>query len=110
MSADSVEIASDEYLCLLDELRRLLNRQIVMVRKGDFRESETLLSESGRIVDELAGLSASEPIEFREQFEQVAESYRQIIFMVEVEKNRLEPQLRQVGQARKTLKVYHGRD
>ena len=110
MSADGVVIASDEHLRLLDELRRLLNRQIVMVRKGDYRESETLLSESGRIVDELIGISASEPIKLRKQFEQVAESYRQIILMVEVEKNRLETQLQQVGQARKTLKVYHGRD
>ncbi len=106
---DSVEIVPNEQVRLLDELRRLLNKQMALVRKGDFRASEALTDQSGKIVDELGRTSVSEPLESRERFEQLTELYRQIVLMVEVEKDRLERRLQQVGQAGKTLKAYHGR-
>ncbi|MEA3224418.1 MAG: hypothetical protein U9Q07_00590 [Planctomycetota bacterium] len=105
----SIEIVSNEQLRLLDELRRLLNKQMSLVRKSDLRAFETLAEQSGKIVDELGRTSVSEPIEFREQFEQLIELYQQIILMAEVEKDRLKRQLQQLGQGRKTLKAYRGR-
>lgn len=110
MSADGVEIVADENTGLLDKLEDLLNRQIAQVRKGDFRASDALSEQSGKTVDELGRIGAPESIESKEQFERLAKLYRQTRLMVAAEKDRLERQLQQVGQARKAFRTYRGRD
>jgi len=108
MSTDGVEIVPDEHQGLLDKLEDLLNRQIAQARKGDFLASEILGEQSGRTVDKLGRTNVPESIEFKEQFERLAKLYRQAILMVAAEKDRLERQLHQVGQGRKTLRAYRG--
>jgi hypothetical protein len=100
----------DEHSGQLKKLEDLLNRQIAQVRKGDFLESEVLSEQAGKIVDELGRTSVPESIEFREQFERLTKLYRQAALMVAAEKDRLEKQLQQVGQARKALRTYRGHD
>jgi len=109
MSTDGVEIVPDEHQGMLDKLEDLLNRQIAQVRKGDFLASEILGEQSGKTVDKLGRTSVPESIESKEQFERLAKLYRQAILMLAAEKDRLEKQLLQVGQGRKTLRAYRGR-
>ncbi len=109
MSTDSVETVPDEHPGLLDKLEDLLNSQIAQARKGDFLASEALSEQSGKIVDKLGRTSVPESIEFKEQCERLAKLYRQAILTVAVEKDRMERQLQQVGQGRKTLRAYRGR-
>ncbi len=110
MATDDVEIVPDEHPGQLEKLEDLLNRQIAQVRKGDFLESEALSEQSGKIVDKLGATSVPESIEFKEQFERLTKLYGQATLMVAAEKDRLEKQLQQVGQARKALRTYRGRD
>ncbi len=110
MSTDGIEIVPDVHPGLLDKLEDLLNRQIAQVRKGDFLESEALSEQSGKMVDKLGRTSVPESIEFKGQLERLSKLYRQAILMVAAEKGRLEKQLQQVSQARKTFRAYRGRD
>ena len=108
MSADSVEIISDKQAHLLDELQSLLEKQIEVIHKGDFRTSEALAEQLGSVVDELVRMKAFEKTEFDEHREYLAKLYRELMLKVAVEKDRLSKQLQQISQGRKTLKAYRG--
>ena len=110
MNSDSFKTAPEQTLRLLDELQNLLNEQIKLVRKGDFSTSEALTEKTGRLIDELSQMGILEHPEFRERFERLVKSYRTVIFSVAVEKDRLEKQLQQISQGRKTLRAYRGFD
>ncbi|KPK45160.1 MAG: hypothetical protein AMJ65_00700 [Phycisphaerae bacterium SG8_4] len=107
-STDSVMIVSEEHPGLLDKLEDLLNRQISQARKGDFRASEVLSEQSGKIVDKLSRADVPQSVEFKEKFERLAKLYRQAILIVAAQKDRLEGQLQQTGRTRRTLRAYRG--
>jgi len=110
MSPDSIKTAPEQSFQLLDELQSLLNEHIRLLRKGDFSTSETLTEGTGRLVDELGQIDVSERPEFTERLERLVRSYRTVIFSVAAEKDRLEKQLQQISQGRKTLCAYRGLD
>jgi len=97
-----------EQPALLDELESLLNEQIALARRGDFSASETLAEKSGEIVDKLGRTGALEQCERKERIERLVKSYRTVILSLAAEKDRLEKQLQQIGQGRRTLKAYRG--
>ena len=109
MSTESVEIISDEQTRLLDELQSLLEKQIEVIHKGDFRTSEALAEQSNSLVAELVRTKTFEKTEFDEHRECLAKLYRELILKAAVEKDRLGKQLQQISQGRKTLKAYRGR-
>ena len=109
MGTDGVKIVPDKHQGLLDKLEDLLNKQIAQARKGDFLASEILSEQSGRIVDKLGRAGVPQSIEFEEQFERLAELYRQATLIVAAEKDRLEKRLHQTGRTRRTLRAYRGR-
>jgi len=108
MSAGGVEIVVVQQSRLLDELESLLNRQIALARRGDFSASETLAEKSGTIIDKLGRTGALEQSERKEQIERLVKSYRTVILSLAAEKDRLEKQLQQIGQGRRTLRTYRG--
>ena len=110
MSSDGVKTAPEQPLRPLDELQSLLNEQIKLVRKGDFSTSETLTEGTARLVDELGQIGVSDRPELRERFERLIKSYRTVVFSVAAEKDRIEQQLQQISQGRKTLRTYRGFD
>ena len=110
MSSASVKTAPGQSFHLLNELQSLLNEQIKLVRKGDFSTSETLTEGTGRLVNELGQTGVSEHPEFAERLERLVRSYQTVIFAVAAEKDRLEKQLQQISQGRKTLRTYRGFD
>ncbi len=108
MSTGSVSTGPGECIRLLDELERLLNEQTVMARKRNFDTFEELVEKSGGIVDELGRLDICESSELKERFERLVKSYRTVVLSAAAEKDSLEKQLKQIGQGRKTLRMYRG--
>jgi hypothetical protein len=108
MSAGGVETVPGEQPCLLAKLERLLNEQIALARRGDFSASETLAEKSGTIIEKIGQTGAVEQSERKEQIERLLKSYRTVILSLAAEKDRLEKQLQQIGQGRKTLRAYRG--
>jgi len=108
MSGVGAQPVPAEQPALLDELESLLNEQIALARRGDFSASETLAEKSGEIVDKLGRTGALEQCERKERIERLVKSYRTVILSLAAEKDRLEKQLQQIGQGRRTLKAYRG--
>ncbi len=95
---------------LLDDLQSLLEKQIEMVRRSDFRSYETLTEQANSIVDKLVRTKAFGQTKFNKQRERLAELYKQLILMVTVQKDNVDKQLRRINEGKKTLRAYRGND
>lgn len=103
-SLDSASI--DERMHLFDNLQRLLEKQIEMVRKSDFRNVEALAEQADSIVEKIVKTKAFEQPEFDGQREYLTKLYRRLELILSAGKDSTGRQLRQVGNLRKTLKAY----
>lgn len=106
MSADNANIASDKQIHLLDDLQNLLEKQIEMARRSNFRGVEALARQADSIVDEIIKTKVFEQHELDNERECLAELYKKLELMLAVGKDYLGRQLRQVGNVRKTLDAY----
>jgi hypothetical protein len=78
------------------------------MRKGNLSASDEMAENTGKLVDELSRIDVSRDAELRERFAHLVKSYRTVILSVAAEKDRVEKQLQQIRQGRKTLKTYSG--
>ena len=106
MSSDNVNTSQETFVRHLDELQNLLDRQIKYVRKGNYTASEATAEKTGKLIDKLNQFDVSAFTEIRERFARLVISYQTVILGTAGEKERIEKQLRQIGQVRKTLRTY----
>jgi len=99
-------VKADKQMCLLDNLRNLLEKQIEMARKGNFRRVETLTEQADSIVEKIIKTKVFEHPEFECQRIHLLELYKKLGLMLAAGKASVQKQLRQVGNVKKTLKIY----
>jgi homoserine dehydrogenase len=108
MSIESTDIVLDKQSCRvsssLDALQALLEKQIQLICKSDYRNFEVLTEQAASIVDELAGTKALEQTKFKEQCERLAKLYENI---VAAQKDHVGNQVRRIREGRKALGAYH---
>jgi hypothetical protein len=97
---------ADEQMRLLEDLQCLLQDQLLMARKGNYRRLEVLTQQAVPIVEDLRRSSAFKKTEFKPQCRQINELYKKLQLAVAGEKNSIETQQRQTADSRKTLRVY----
>ena len=97
---------TDEQRRLLDNLRCLLEKQIEMARRSNFRRVEALAEQAGSIVEKIVKTKAFEQHEFDGERVHLAELYKKLELILAAGKDSVGRQLRQVGSGRKTLQAY----
>lgn len=97
---------ADEQIGLLDNLQSLLEKQIEMARKGNFRCVEALAEQADSIVEKMGQTQAFEYPEFECQRVHLAELYKKLELILAAGKDSVGKELGQVGKVRKTLKAY----
>ena len=97
---------ADDQMRSLEDLKRLLQGQLSMARRGNYRHLEALTRQTAPIVENLRKSSAFENPAFKPQCQQINELYRKLQLAVAGEKNSIETQQRQTADSRKTLRVY----
>ena len=90
----------------LDELEKLLARQIELARKSNYRAVETLAEQVGTLAEEITAAKEFERDEFIEHRERLAKLYSELILIVAAQKDKLGTQLSMVRSGRKTLEAY----
>ena len=90
---------------LLD-LQSLLEKQIEMARRGNFRRVEVLAEQADSIVEEIVKIKAFEQPEFDGRREHLTKLYKKLELMLAAGKDTVGRQLRQVGNVKKTLHAY----
>jgi len=99
-------VKADEQTHLLDNLQSLLEKQIEMARRSDFRCVEALAEQADSIVEKIVKIKAFEQPEFDSQREHLTKLYKKLELILAAGKDSVGKQLKQVGNVRKTLKAY----
>ena len=97
---------ADEQTHLLDNLQSLLEKQIEMARRSDFRCVEALAEQADSIVEKIVNIKTFEQPEFDGQREHLTKLYKKLELILAAGKDSVGKQLKQVGNVRKTLKAY----
>ena len=100
-------VKSDEQVHLLENLQSLLEEQIEAARRSNFRRVETLAGQADSIVEKIVKTKVLEQSRFDSRREHLTKLYKKLELILTAGKNSAGKQLRQVGNVRKTLHVYH---
>jgi len=99
-------VNTDEHMRLLDNLQSLLERQIEMARRSNFRCVEALAEQTDSIVDKIVKTKRFGQSEFEDQRKHIAKLYKKLQLILTASKDAVGKQLRQLGNIRKTLYAY----
>jgi hypothetical protein len=99
-------VKTDEQKHLLDDLQSLLEKQIEMVRKGNYRHVEVLAEQASSVIEKIAKIKSFGRPEFDDRRKHLLELYKKLELMIEAEKASVERQQKQVDNVRKILKAY----
>ena len=97
---------TDEQTLLLDNLQSLLEKQIEMARRSNFRQVEALAEQAGSVVEEIIKTKAFQQPQFNDQREQITKLYKKLELILAAGKDSVGGQLRQIGSGKKTLQAY----
>ena len=97
---------ADEQTHLLDNLQSLLEKQIEMARKGNFRRVEALAEQASSIVEKIVKIKPFGHPEFDGWRKHLLKLYKKLELTLAAGKDSVAKQLRQAGNTRKTLKAY----
>lgn len=97
---------ADEQMYLLDNLEISLEKQIEMARKSNFRQVEALAEQANSIIEKIVKIKPFGPPEFDGRRKHLLGLYKKLELMLAAGKDSVAKQLRQAGNARKTLKAY----
>lgn len=99
-------MSTDEKIHLLDNLQNLLETQIEMARRSNLRRVEALAEQADSVVEKITKAKPFDQPEFDGRCEHLTELYKKLQLILAAGKDSVGRQLRQVSNARKTLKTY----
>ena len=97
---------ADEPTSLLDELQSLLEEQIESARRSNLRRVEALAEQAESVIGKIGKTEMFEQPEFDGRREYLVNLYKKLELMLAAGKASVGRQLRQVGNVKKTLKIY----
>ena len=96
----------DSQAHLLDNLQKLLEKQIQMVRRSNLRRVEALAEQAESVVEKITAAKTSAPDELNSRREHLIKLYKKLELMLAARKDCFRSQLQQIAEGRKTLKAY----
>ncbi len=97
---------TDEQSHLLDNLQGLLEKQIEMARKGNYRHVKVLAEQATPAVEKIIKIKLSCQPEFDYRRKHLLQLYKKLELMLEAEKASVVRQQKQVDNVRKILRAY----
>jgi hypothetical protein len=99
-------VKKEEQKQLYDNLQSLLEKQIELARKGDYRHVEILAEQAAPAIEKIVKIKPSDQPEFDDRRKHLIKLYEKLELMLEVEKVSVGRQQRQVDNVRKLLTAY----
>ena len=99
---------NDDEARLLEELANILEKQVELVRHGDFAGLERLAGQCEPLVARITAAGLLENPAYKAERERLAKFYRDIQMAVSMQKNVTCEQLKSMRKHKKTLAVYRG--
>jgi hypothetical protein len=95
-----------QVLSILNDIKNLLERQIVLARRGNINDIKALCSQTGSLVSEAAQLNIPELPEFKKRVGDLTELYSELCLILTTEKAETGRQLKRVHKTRKMVGTY----
>jgi len=99
-------VNTDKQKLLLDNLQSLLEKQIELARKGNYRRVELLSEQAGSAIEELAKIDSPDSSDFENRRKNLLKLYEKLELMLVAEQNSIKDQQKQVDNVRKILSAY----
>jgi hypothetical protein len=96
----------DDQKQLYDNLQSLLEKQIEMARKGNYRHVKLLVEQAAPAVEKIIKIKPSDQPEFDDRRKHLIKLYQKLELMLKAEKSSVERQQKQANNVRKLLKAY----
>ena len=108
MNANTIEIAPEEQVFLLNNLTRLLEEQINIARHGDMngRQIENISEQTETLVKDIVEAGLFELEELRHQREQIKRLYNSLSLAIIARRDEADKQIKQIRKGKKTIEVY----
>lgn len=97
---------TDKPISLLDQLQSLLEQQIELACKSDFRRVEALAEQTNSVIEQIATSKQHNMLEFSDQRKHIADLYKKLQLIFTAGKDTVSGQLKQISDVRKTLNAY----
>jgi hypothetical protein len=99
-------VKTEQQKQLYDNLQSLLEKQIELARKGDYRHVELLAEQAAPAIEKIVKIKPSGQPEFDDRRRHLVKLYQKLELMLEAEKASVERQQGQVDNARRILTAY----
>ena len=109
MSVDLVQSRHSEvkdWEVILDNLQKLLEKQLNFAREGAFREVAMLAEQVDSVIGKISQTGIFEKPEFRKQQEKLRALYKELELAITAEKTEVSGQLDHVRKGKKVMDVY----
>lgn len=91
---------------LLDELQRLLEKQVELAQRGNIRDVETLSKQASTIVEKIAKTEMLKSAEFKNRKDKLEKLYKDLCLTLTAKKAETAEELHRVHKGKKTIKTY----
>ncbi len=109
MSFDLVQLGHSEvkdWEVILDNLQKLLEKQLDFAREGGFREVAMLAEQVDMVVGKISQAGVFEKPEFKARQEKLRALYKELELAITAEKTEVSGQLDHVRKGRRVMEVY----
>jgi hypothetical protein len=109
VSVDLVQLRHSEvkdWDVILDNLQKLLEKQLAFAREGGFREVAMLSEQVDSVVGRISQAGVFEKPEFKARQEKLRSLYRELELAITAEKAQVSGQLDHVRKGRRVMEVY----
>jgi hypothetical protein len=96
----------DDEIRLLEELAKILEKQIDFYRHDDFEESEKLVGQSEHLAANITDCGLLDRPEYNSWRERLTRLYRDLELMLSTQKDAVSGQIKSINKGRKTLAMY----
>ncbi len=90
----------------VNNLERLLARQVQLVRKNKIRNIETLVEEAGRALEEITASDAINKLEFAGKHRRLDELYRHLLLAIEERNAETQEKMNEIRRGKNALRRY----
>jgi hypothetical protein len=92
---------------IMDNLEQVLQKQIEMTLKGNFKAVEKLTEDADREIKKILAKKTTEIPDFETKRQRILKMYEELDLMLSAEKEIVKGQQKMADNVRKTLSAYH---
>lgn len=97
---------NERFISTIEQLKSLLRQQLMLARKGDITEMETLAKKANVLVEQISGTKFLKEPQFRQRRRELEQLYSDLLLTLSSQMNEVSQTLGKIYKGRKTVTLY----